>query len=251
MSKASDIIKEMLPEDAHLERVFRFYAEHLAMAANSMSEDEGLDAAEAFALDMASSGPALKPPGIENGVPANKIAEFRAFNDVFATYLEFRSIQGLMDRLMVVVGVYEKSQAFRLSIHLFVSQAYILKERIKVFSEQIKAGKSENSIEAISRVCGSTIRRIEKDFADVLKIRNQHTHLGEYDDPDLRRLSTLELFLRLGDEPPKMAPLYEKKIEDVRHHWRSKFAEADSRSVAIMNGFARDIFPLISKSTEI
>ena len=149
---------------------------------------------------------------------------FRGYSEVTKSIATLEDISFYVSKYPYAEPVVAPSRYLRFHAEAYLSEVYILRERMttlaKVAKRQLKKlhSPAENS-EALDRV----ISLVESTLAPVITTRGKHTHEQRLADPEIERLDSIALFIQFPDRKlNRIAEMYAKRAERAAFRkWRN------------------------------
>jgi hypothetical protein len=135
-----------------------------------------------------------------------------------------------------------KVQYIRLNIECYLTETYIMKERLISYLKVVKKAARG------SREIYSTVPKLEKNveivFEPMCTVRGLHTHKARNDDEDLGRVNALELLTRVRQRT-ELRGLYKKECRVLKRKWANIMSENNRQAAAFLDVYFETLHPFV------
>ncbi len=164
---------------------------------------------------------------------------FYGFNEIYISFERLKDLEVYISRFPNVKTPIAKINYLRFLIENYISEVYILKERLNKYLKKIRESYIEDRrYVLIRKTCDQLINAVEDSLENIITIRGSHTHLVRYEDRDIKRLESIFFFNEYLDELQKyvddyIIPNFKNEYRKLRRK-RKKILKDNNKKIKIL-----------------
>ena len=178
---------------------------------------------------------------------------FRGFSEIYTTVESLRNIEKYVRRFPYRDMRISRLDYLKYHIESYLNEVYILKERMVTYNKVIARAyrKSENA-EQVKKELAQSSKLVSDSLKNIVEVRGTHVHEHRYTDPDLDRLSTLEL---LSNSDMQEAEIFNsffiEEYKKIKKKWINTIRVNNSTVEQIINLFSKTLLECITNGTSL
>lgn len=164
---------------------------------------------------------------------------FYGFNEICISFERLKDLEVYNSRFPNTKTPIAKINYLVFLIENYLSETYILKERLNKYSKKIRESYIEDKrYVSIRKTCDQLISTVEDILKNIATLRGSHTHVVRYSDGDIKRLESLFLYKEILDKlqkylPDYIVPNFKIEYRKLRSKWKKTF-EDNNKQIKIM-----------------
>ncbi|MHC2995456.1 MAG: hypothetical protein IBV53_08160 [Candidatus Atribacteria bacterium] len=164
---------------------------------------------------------------------------FYGFNEICISFERLKDLEVYNSRFPNTKTPIAKINYLVFLIENYLSETYILKERLNKYSKKIRESYIEDKrYVSIRKTCDQLISTVEDILKNITTLRGSHTHVVRYSDGDIKRLESLFLYKEILDKlqkylPDYIVPNFKIEYRKLRSKWKKTF-EDNNKQIKIM-----------------
>ena len=132
---------------------------------------------------------------------------FYGFNEIYISFERLKDLEVYISRFPNIKTPIAKINYLRFLIENYLSEVYILRERLNKYLKKIRESYIEDRRYVSIRItCDQLINTVEGSLKNIITTRGSHTHLVRYSGRDIKRLESIFLYKEYLDKLQKYLP---------------------------------------------